>query len=100
MTSWEDFKSSFFIYTDDGKLLNEFILSSVETEDIDDLEMPRLSTVHFFVTSKKMRPFTIQALKKHGDIILRQGSLENGATQYLLSGEKSVLIPTEGIDKL
>ena len=38
MTSWEDFKSSFFIYTDDGKLLNEFILSSVETEDIDNLK--------------------------------------------------------------
>ena len=93
MTSWEDFKSSFFIYTDDGKLLNEFILSSVETEDIDNLEMPRLSTVHFFVISKKMRPFTFQALKKHGDIILRQGGLENGAAQYLLSGEKSVLIP-------
>ena len=34
----------------------------------------------------------MQAKKKHGDIILRQGGLENGTTQYLLSGEKSVLI--------
>ena len=97
LESWEDFKSSFFIYTEDGKMLNEFILSSVETEDISNLEMSRLSTVHFFVEVNKMRPFTFQALKKHGDIILRQGGVENGTTQYLVSGEKSVLISNNPI---
>ena len=90
--SWEDFKSSFFIFTEDGEILNEFILSSVETQDIDNLEIPRLSTVYFSVKVEKMRPFIFQAKEKHGDIILRQGGLENGTTQYLLSGEKSVLI--------
>ncbi len=89
---WEDFKSSFFIFTEDGEILNEFILSSVETEDIDNLEMPRLSTVNFFVKVEEMRPFFFQAKKKQGDIILRQGGVENGTTQYLLTGEKSFLI--------
>ena len=90
--SWEDFKSSFFIYDEDGKTLNEFIFTSVETEDVDNLEISRLSTVHFFVYTEKMERFSFQALKKHGDIILRQVGVKNGMTQYLTPGEKSALI--------
>ena len=42
-----------------------------------------------------MRPFAFKASKKLGDIILRQEGVENGISQYLMSGEESVLISNE-----
>ena len=95
LKNWNEFTSLFILSTQDGGKLDDFSFSFIELEEIDNLDVPRLGTVYFFVETAGMRPFTFKASKKLGDIILRQKGVENGISQYLMSGEESVLISNE-----
>ena len=95
LNNWEDFTSLFTIINEDGKKLDRFSFSFIEIEEIDNLDIPRLSTIHFFIETSGERSVTFRASKKLGDIVLRQEGVENGLSQYLVSGEKSALISNE-----
>ena len=95
LKNWNEFTSLFSISTQDGGKLDDFSFSFIELKENDNLNVPRLSTVFFSVENAGMRPFTFKASKKLGDIILRQEGVENGISQYLMSGEESVLISNE-----
>ena len=95
LKDWNEFTSLFTLSMQDGGKLDNFSFSFIELEEIDNLDVPRLGTVYFFVETAGMRPFTFKASKKLGDIILRQEGVENGISQYLMSGEESVLISNE-----
>ena len=95
LKNWNEFTSLFTLSMQDGGKLDNFSFSFIELEEIDNLDVPRLGTVYFFIETAGMRPFTFKASKKLGDIILRQEGVENGISQYLMSGEESVLISNE-----
>ena len=97
LNKWAEFTSLFTLTTEDGKKLDRFSFSFIEIEEIDNLDIPRLSTIHFFVETSGERSLTFRASKKLGDIILRQEGVENGVNQYLISGEKSAIISDEKI---
>ena len=97
LNKWAEFTSLFTLTTEDGKKLDRFSFSFIEIEEIDNLDIPRLSTIHFFVETSGERSITFRASKKLGDIILRQEGVENGVNQYLISGEKSAIISDEKI---
>ena len=92
LKDWDNFISLFFIAPEDGTKLSNFNFSRIDTEDIDNTEVSRLSNIHFFIENKGMNPITFQASRTLGEIILRQTGVENGVTQFLLSGEKSKVI--------
>mgnify|MGYP001317222668 CR=1 FL=1 len=92
LKDWDNFVSLFFIAPEDGTKLSNFNFSRIDTEDIDNTEVSRLSNIHFFIDNKGMNPITFQASRTLGEIILRQTGVENGVTQFLLSGEKSKVI--------
>ena len=92
LNNWEEFTSLFTLTTEDGKKLDKFSFSFIEIEEIDNPDIPRLGTIHFFVETSGEKSFTFRASKKLGDIILRQEGVEGGVSQYLISGEKSVVI--------
>ncbi len=92
LKNWDKFVSLFSIVSKDGKKLNNFNFSKIDTEDIDNTEVSRLSNIYFFVENQGMTPVTFQASSILGEIIFRQTGVENGVTQFLLSGEKSQVI--------
>ena len=92
LKNWDKFVSLFSIVSEDGTKLNNFNFSKIDTEDIDNTEVSRLSNIYFFVENQEMKPVTFQASKTLGEIIFRQIGVENGVTQFLLSGEKSKVI--------
>ena len=92
LKNWDKFVSLFSIVSEDGTKLNNFNFSKIDTEDIDNTEVSRLSNIYFFVENQEMKPVTFQASKTLGEIIFRQIGVENGVTQFLLSGEKSKII--------
>ena len=92
LKDWDNFISLFFISPEDGTKLSNFNFSRIDTEDIGNIEVSRLSNIHFFIDNKGMNPITFQASRTLGEIILRQTGVENGVTQFLLSGEKSKVI--------
>ncbi len=92
LKNWDKFVSLFSIVSEDGTKLNNFNFSRIDTEDIDNIEVSRLSNIYFFVENQEMKPVTFQASITLGEIIFRQIGVENGVTQFLLSGEKSQVI--------
>ena len=92
LKNWDKFISLFSIVSKDGTKLNNFNFSKIDTEDIDNTEVSRLSNIYFFVENQGMKPVTFQASRILGEIIFRQTGVENGVTQFLLSGEKSKVI--------
>ena len=92
LKNWDKFVSLFSIVSEDGTKLNNFNFSKIDTEDIDNTEVSRLSNIYFFVENQGMKPVTFQASRILGEIIFRQTGVENGVTQFLLSGEKSQVI--------
>ena len=92
LKNWDKFVSLFSIVSEDGTKLNNFNFSKIDTEDIDNTEVSRLSNIYFFVENQGMKPVTFQASRILGEIIFRQTGVENGVTQFLLSGEKSKVI--------
>tara|TARA_Y100001968_G_C19341008_1_gene709491 strand:+ start:87 stop:1226 length:1140 start_codon:yes stop_codon:yes gene_type:complete len=98
LNNWNEFTSLFTLVTEDGRKLDKFFFSFIEIEEIDNPKVPRLGTIHFFVEAFGVRSFTFKASKKLGDIILRQEGVENGVSQYLTPGEKSVIISNDKIE--
>ena len=96
LKNWDSFVSLLSINTEDETKLNNLKFLKIETEDIDNLDVSRLSTIHLFIDNPSTKPFTFTASKKLGEIILRQLGVENGVTQYLLPGEKSDVIYSKG----
>ena len=92
LKNWDKFVSLFSIVSEDGTKLINFNFSKIDTEDIDNTEVSRLSNIYFFVENQGMKPVTFQASRILGEIIFRQTGVENGVTQFLLSGEKSKVI--------
>lgn len=92
LKNWDKFVSLFSIVSEDGTKLNNFNFSKIDTEDIDNTEVSRLSNIYFFLENQEMTPVTFQASRILGEIIFRQTGVENGVTQFLLSGEKSQVI--------
>ena len=92
LKNWDKFVSLFSIVSEDGTKLNNFNFSKIDTEDIDNTEVSRLSNIYFFVENQGMKPVTFQASRILGEIIFRQTGVENGVTQFLLPGEKSQVI--------
>ena len=92
LKNWDKFVSLFSIVYEDGTKLSNFNFSKIDTEDIDNPQVSRLSNIYFFVENQEMKPVTFQASKTLGEIIFRQIGVENGVTQFLLSGEKSQVI--------
>ena len=92
LKNWDKFVSLFSIVSEDGTKLSNFNFSKIDTEDIDNTEVSRLSNIYFFVENQEMKPITFQASRTLGEIIFRQTGIENGVTQFLLSGEKSQVI--------
>ncbi len=92
LKNWDKFVSLFSIISEDGTKLNNFNFFKIDTEDIDNTEVSRLSNIYFFVENQEMKPITFQASRALGEIIFRQTGIENGVTQFLLSGEKSQVI--------
>ena len=95
LKNWDSFISLFYLSLEDGTKLNNFNFSKVDTENIDNLDVSRLSTVHFFIENSGIKPFTFQASKTLGEIIFRQIGVENGVTQFLFPGEKSEVISSK-----
>ena len=95
LKNWDSFISLFYVSLEDGTKLNNFNFSKVDTENIDNLDVSRLSTVHFFIENSGMKPLTFQASKTLGEIIFRQVGVENGVTQFLFPGEKSEVISSK-----
>ena len=95
LKNWDSFISLFYLSLEDGTKLNNFNFSKVDTENIDNLDVSRLSTVHFFIENSGMKPLTFQASKTLGEIIFRQIGVENGVTQFLFPGEKSEVISSK-----
>ena len=89
LKNWDKFVSLFSIVYEDGTKLSNFNFSKIDTEDIDNTQVSRLSNIYFFVENQEMKPVTFQASRTLGEIIFRQIGVENGVTQFLLSGEKS-----------
>ena len=98
LNHWDEFTSLFILTTEDGRKLDRFSFSFIEMEEIDNPEVPRLGTIHFFVEALGVKSITFKASKKLGDIVLRQEGVKNGVSQYLISGEKSVLISNDKMD--
>ncbi len=92
LKNWDKFVSLFSIVYEDGTKLSNFNFSKIDTEDIDNTQVSRLSNIYFFVENQEMKPVTFQASRTLGEIIFRQIGVENGVTQFLLSGEKSQVI--------
>ena len=92
LKNWDKFVSLFSIVSEDGTKLKNFNFSKIDTEDIDNTEVSRLSNIYFFVENQEMKPVTFQASRILGKIIFRQTGVENGVTQFLLPGEKSQVI--------
>ena len=92
LKNWDKFVSLFSIVYEDGTKLSNFNFSKIDTEDIDNTQVSRLSNIYFFVENQEMKPVTFQASRTLGEIIFRQIGVENGITQFLLSGEKSQVI--------
>ena len=92
LKNWDSFISLFYISLEDGTKLNNFNFSKVDTENIDNPDVSRLSTVHFFIENPGMKSFTFQASAILGEIIFRQTGVQNGVTQYLFTGEKSEIV--------
>ena len=92
LKNWDKFVSLFSIVYEDGTKLSNFNFSKIDTEDIDNPQVSRLSNIYFFVENQEMKPVTFQASRILGEIIFRQTGVENGVTQFLLSGEKSQVI--------
>ena len=92
LKNWDKFVSLFSIVYEDGTKLSNFNFSKIDTEDIDNTQVSRLSNIYFFVENQEMKPVTFQASRTLGEIIFRQIGVENGLTQFLLSGEKSQVI--------
>ena len=92
LKNWDSFISLFYISLEDGTKLNNFNFSKVDTENIDNPDVSRLSTVHFFIENPGMKSFTFQASTILGEIIFRQTGVQNGITQYLFTGEKSEIV--------
>ena len=92
LKNWDKFVSLFSIVNEDGTKLSNFNFSKIDTEDIDNPQVSRLSNIYFFVENQEMKPVTFQASRTLGEIIFRQIGVENGVTQFLLSGEKSKII--------
>ena len=92
LKNWDKFVSLFSIVSEDGTKLINFNFSKIDTEDIDNTEVSRLSNIYFFVEYQGMKPVTFQASRILGEIIFRQTGVENGVTQFLLPGEKSQVI--------
>ena len=92
LKNWDSFISLFYISLEDGTKLNNFNFSKVDTENIDNPDVSRLSTVHFFIENPGMKSFTFQASSILGEIIFRQTGVQNGVTQYLFTGEKSEIV--------
>ena len=92
LKNWDSFISLFYISLEDGTKLNNFNFSKVDTENIDNPDVSRLSTVHFFIENPGMKSFTFQASTILGEIIFRQTGVQNGVTQYLFTGEKSEIV--------
>ena len=92
LKKWDSFISLFYISLEDGTKLNNFNFSKVDTENIDNPDVSRLSTVHFFIENPGMKSFTFQASSILGEIIFRQTGVQNGVTQYLFTGEKSEIV--------
>ena len=92
LKNWDKFVSLFSIVSEDGTKLNNFNFSKIDTEDIDNTEVSRLSNIYFFVENQEMKPVTFQASRILGEIIFRQTGVENGVTQFLFPGEKSQVI--------
>ena len=61
LKNWDEFTSLFTLSTKDGGELDDFSFSSIELEEIDNLDVSRLGTVYFFVETAEMRPFTFKA---------------------------------------
>ena len=99
LNNWDEFTSLFTLATEDGRKLDRFFFSFIEIEEIDNPDVPRLGTIHFFVEAFGISSFTFKASKKLGDIILRQEGVENGVSQYLTPGEKSVIISNDKIER-
>ena len=99
LNNWDEFSSLFTLATEDGRKLDRFFFSFIEIEEIDNPDVPRLGTIHFFVEAFGINSFTFKASKKLGDIILRQEGVENGVSQYLTPGEKSVIISNDKIER-
>ena len=51
LKNWNEFTSLFILSTQDGGKLDDFSFSFIELEEIDNLDVPRLGTVYFFVES-------------------------------------------------
>ena len=92
LLNWKDFTTLFSLSREDGSKLNKIVFSFLKSEATDDLSVPRLTVVHFFIENQDLSPFSIQLSKKLGDTILRVGKTKDGSAQYLLSGEKSAII--------
>ena len=99
LNNWDEFTSLLTIATEDGRKLDRFFFSFIEIEEIDNIDVPRLSTIHFFVEAFGIKSFTFKASEKLGDIILRQEGVENGVSQYLTPGEKSVIISNDKMER-
>ena len=89
LENWGPFASSFTLISETGAKLDNLTFSSVEIENVDNIEVPRSSTISFTVKNPGISYLTFQASKNLGEIIFRQVGVENGITQYLLPGEKS-----------
>ena len=92
LKNWDKFVSLFSIVYEDGTKLSNFNFSKIDTEDIDNIQVSRLSNIYFFVENQEMKPVTFQASRILGEIIFRQTGVENGVTEFLLPGEKSQVI--------
>ena len=92
---WPDLQQKFTVRVGDADVTPDLV--SVEIPEVDDLELPRFSTVELTAALPPgTAPLVIGWTADLGTLIVRQRNVEGGYQGYLASGDLSDPIPREG----
>ena len=87
--NWQNFASQVNLQSNSLAKVNALEFLSIRIPNVEDVELPRLSKVFFRVDRPDQSAVTFKLSKTFGSTILRQVGVEEGLTQYLLSGQTS-----------
>ncbi len=94
--SWHKFAPMIKVKLSDIHTLSDWKFSAISVEDVENLDLPRMSQVSFSInTIDRITHTTLQFDKRFGTTILRQIGVENGLTEILGPGQESTNIVSE-----
>ena len=94
--SWNTFAPMIEAKLSDVHTLSDWEFSAISVEDVENLDLPRISQASFFInTTDRITHATIRFDKRFGTTILRQIGVENGLTEILGPGQESTKMVSE-----